>query len=150
MNYIDIKEASKITGKNEKTIRRLVLKPDSKAYINKEGNKYFIDVNYLFSVYEPIQKDKTPTRQNIDISNKTSTNVHVQIKERELDELRSKIELYELQIQHNKEIFELKLNNKEVLLAEKESRIEDLQKTILLLNAPEETNKKKKKKFWFW
>jgi hypothetical protein len=58
MNYIDILDAAKATGKNQMTIRRLIKKPDSKAYVKiikqEYGDKYTIDVNYLFSVYSPI------------------------------------------------------------------------------------------------
>lgn len=67
MNYIDITEASKATGKNPMTIRRLIKKPQSKAYVRIEklehGDKYTIDVNYLFSVYTPVNTVNTPTIQ---------------------------------------------------------------------------------------
>lgn len=53
MNYIDVKEACEKTNKSEKTIRRLFLKEESKPFIQKIGNKNLIEVNYLFSVYEP-------------------------------------------------------------------------------------------------
>jgi len=36
MNYIDIKEAVKATGKSEKTIRRFLSKAESKPFIEKK------------------------------------------------------------------------------------------------------------------
>lgn len=54
MNYIDISEASKATGKNQMTIRRLIKKPESKPYVSLKEDKYSIDVNYLFSKYPPV------------------------------------------------------------------------------------------------
>jgi len=45
MNYIDIKEAVKATGKSEKTIRRFLSKEESKSFIDKKDNKLLVDVN---------------------------------------------------------------------------------------------------------
>jgi len=67
MNYIDIAEASKATGKNPMTIRRLIKKPQSKAFVRIEklehGDKYTIDVNYLFSIYTPVNTVNTQSIQ---------------------------------------------------------------------------------------
>jgi type I site-specific restriction-modification system R (restriction) subunit len=67
VNYIDITEATKATGKNQMTIRRLIKKPQSQPYVKIEkkegGDKYTIDVNYLFSVYTPINNVSTPPIQ---------------------------------------------------------------------------------------
>ena len=73
----------------------------------------------------------------------------------ELNELKTKLALYEQEIRLNKSLHEQELKNKDLLLQEKEGRIIDLQKTILLLEAPkketEETTKttiEKRKKWW--
>lgn len=59
MNYITLKEAAKVTGLNEMTIRRLCKKADSKPYIRlkkgKNGSLYTIQTNYLFDKYPPRQ-----------------------------------------------------------------------------------------------
>lgn len=137
MNYINIKEASLKTGKSEKTIRRLLLKEESKPYLKKTGNKNLIEVNYLFSVYEAIKPVKKQSRQKYDFDD-------IWHNQENINELKTKIALYEQE-----------LKNKELLLQEKEGRIIDLQKTILLLDAPkkedDELIKKspeRKKKWW--
>ena len=74
----------------------------------------------------------------------------------ELNDLKTKLALYEQEIRLNKSLHEQELKNKELLLQEKEGRIIDLQKTILLLEAPKkepELNQteqipKKKKRWW--
>ena len=149
MNYIDIKNACEKTNKSEKTIRRLFAKEESKPYIQKKGNKNLIEVNYLFSVYEAVQKENKRPAQNIDMTNKRPTNEDV-------NELKMKIALYEQEIRLNKSLHEQELKNKELLLQEKEGRIMDLQKTILLLEAPKKEvqleqpihTPEKKKKWW--
>jgi len=149
MNYIDIKNACEKTKKSEKTIRRLFSKEESKPYIKKKGNKNLIEVNYLFSVYEAVQKEKKRPTQNIDMTNKRPIN-------EELNDLKTKLALYEQEIRLNKILHEQELKNKEMLLQEKEGRIIDLQKTILLLEAPKKEieldqpihSPEKKKKWW--
>jgi len=132
MNYINIKEAAKATGKNEKTIRRFLSKDESKPFIDKMDNKIIVDVNYLFNTYPPIEIDKKKDGQSVDISGGVSKDVHLQ-------ELINKIALYEQEIKH-----------KEELLREKDERIIDLQKAILLLESPKDQNFKgnQKKKWW--
>ena len=149
MNYIDVKEACEKTNKSEKTIRRLFAKEESKPYLQKKGNKNLIEVNYLFSIYEAVKTTKKSPRQNMDMTNKRPTNEDV-------NELKMKIALYEQEIRLNKSLHEQELKNKELLLQEKEGRIMDLQKTILLLEAPKKKvqleqpkhTPKKKKKWW--
>ena len=138
MNYIDVKEAVKKTGKSERTIRRLFANSESLPYLQKKGNKTLIEVNYLFSVYEPLKDVKILQRQKYDIT-------EIWQKQEDINSLKTKIAL-----------FEQELKNKELLLQEKEGRIIDLQKTILLLEAPKkepELNQaeqipEKKKRWW--
>lgn len=132
MNYIDIKEAMKATGKSEKTIRRFLYKPESKAYTDKKDNKLFVDVNYLFASYSPVKTHEKGSGQNVDIVQDVSIDI-------ELSELKSKIALYEQEIKH-----------KDQLLNEKDGRIMDLQKAMLLLESPKEKEALivKKKRWW--
>lgn len=132
MNYIDIKEAVKATGKSEKTIRRFLSKPESKPFIEKKDNKLFVDVNYLFASYSPIKTDEYGGGQNVDIVQNVSMDI-------ELSELKSKIALYEQEIKY-----------KDELLNEKDGRIMDLQKAMLLLEAPKDQEQplSKKKSWW--
>jgi len=149
MNYIDVKEACKKTNKSEKTIRRLFSKEESKPYIQKKGNKNLIEVNYLFSIYEAVKDNQKEHSQNIDMTN-------ISPAQEEFNELKTKLALYEQEIRLNKAIHEQELKNKDLLLQEKEGRIMDLQKTILLLDAPKKDVDleqpihipEKKKKWW--
>ena len=138
MNYIDVKEAVKKTGKSERTIRRLFANSETVPYLQKKGNKTLIEVNYLFSVYEPLKDVKILQRQKYDIT-------EIWQKQEDINSLKTKIAL-----------FEQELKNKDLLLQEKEGRIIDLQKTILLLDAPKKDVDleqpihipEKKKKWW--
>ena len=138
MNYIDVKEAVKKTGKSERTIRRLFANSETIPYLQKKGNKTLIEVNYLFSVYEPLKDVKILQRQKYDIT-------EIWQKQEDINSLKTKIAL-----------FEQELKNKDLLLQEKEGRIIDLQKTILLLDAPKKDVDleqpihipEKKKKWW--
>ncbi|MDM1549545.1 hypothetical protein HX096_16955 [Empedobacter falsenii] len=138
MNYIDVKEAVKKTGKSERTIRRLFANSETVPYLQKKGNKTLIEVNYLFSVYEPLKDVKILQRQKYDIT-------EIWQKQEDINSLKTKIAL-----------FEQELKNKDLLLQEKEGRIIDLQKTILLLDAPKKDIDleqpihipEKKKKWW--
>lgn len=93
MNYIDVKEAVKATGKSEKTIRWFLSKTESKSFIKKKDNKLFVDVNYLFASYSPVKAHEKGSGQNVDIVQDVSIDI-------ELSELKSKIALYEQEIKH--------------------------------------------------
>lgn len=132
MNYIDIKEAIKATGKSEKTIRRFLSKAESKAYINKKDNKLLINVNYLFASYPPIKSANQKGGQKLVIEPDVTIDMTVV-------ELKNKLALYEQEIKH-----------KDELLNERNGRIMDLQKAILLLEAPkkQEQTVNNKKRWW--
>lgn len=126
MNYIDIKEAVKITGKSDKTIRRFIAKNESKPYLDNNNGKILVDVNYLMSSFSVDKAWAKSTRQSVDIDQGMSM-------DSQLLELRNKLAIYEQEIKH-----------KDQLLSEKEGRIGDLQKAMLLLNPPADQQKKKK------
>ena len=130
MNFIDIKEAAEATGKSEKTIRRLVYKTESEPFTDKRNNKIVIDVNYLFSIYPAVKKNKKVVVQNIDMGKDVSSLD-------ELIDLKVKVAIYEQELKH-----------KESLLNEKDNRISDLQKAMLLLEAHKEKEPKVRKRWW--
>src|SRR5690606_14809521 len=135
MNYIDIKEAVKATGKSEKTIRRFLSKSESKPFIDKKDNKLLVDVNYLFASYPPIKGVHNDVGQRVVSEQKMSIDM-------EMLELKNKLTLYEQEIKH-----------KDQLLSEKDGRIMDLQKAMLLLEAAKEQKqsiRKEEKKWWKW
>ena len=76
----------------------------SKGYVILRKN--LIEVNYLFSVYEAVQKENKRPAQNTDMTNKRPTNEDV-------NELKMKIALYEQEIRLNKSLHEQELKNKE-------------------------------------
>lgn len=130
MNYIDIKEAVKTTGKSEKTIRRLLSKIQSKPFLSKIDNKLLVEVNYLFDIYPPIKTSEIKGGQILDIDENMSI-------DKELIELKNMLALYEQEIKH-----------KDSLLTEKDNRILDLQKAMLLLESPREQKPIIKKRWW--
>ena len=132
MNYIDIKEAVKATGKSEKTIRRFLSRSESKPFVERRDSKLLVDVNYLFDSYPPVKVGKKEGSQILDSDLEVSIDMQV-------IELKNKLALYEQEIKH-----------KEELLNEKDNRILDLQKAMLLLEAPKEQELpiKKKKRWW--
>lgn len=130
MNFIDIKEAAEATGKSEKTIRRLVYKTESESFTDKKNNKIVIDVNYLFSIYPAVKKKKKEVVQNIDMGKDVSSLD-------ELIDLKVKVAIYEQELKH-----------KEYLLNEKDNRISDLQKAMLLLEAHKEKEPTVRKRWW--
>lgn len=108
----------KATGKSEKTIRRFLFKSESKPYTDKKDNKLFVDVNYLFASYPPVKSNQKEVGQKVDTDQKMSI-------DNELIQLKNKLALYEQEIRY-----------KDELLSEKDGRIMDLQKAMLLLEAP--------------
>lgn len=132
MNYIDIKEAVKATGKSEKTIRRFLSKAESKPYMDKKENKLLVDVNYLFDSFPPVKNTQKDGGQKLDTVQSASM-------DNELIQLKAKLALYEQEIKH-----------KDELLCEKDGRIMDLQKAMLLLEQPREQEKpvQNKKRWW--
>lgn len=134
MQSISIKEASEVTGKNEKTIRRFCSKPESKPFIEQKGTKLYIDVNYLFASY-PAQKDMSNGGvQKVDKEEK----IQGMSIDTEFSDLKNKIALYEQEIRL-----------KDQILEEREHRILDLQKAMLLLSSPELKKEVKEKKSWW-
>lgn len=133
MNYIDIVEAAKITGKSEKTIRRLLSKEESKSFIDKKEGKLFVNVNYLFASYPAIKINDKPNRHSLN----KGQNLAI---DSEIISLENKLAIFQQELKHKQELLQLN----EQIIADKNSRIEDLQKSLLMLGAPKEESSKKK------
>lgn len=131
MNFIDVKEAVVATGKSEKTIRRFLSKEASKPYLNNKNGKILVEVNYLFSSFPAVGHLYRPPGHSLDIDQPMSMDIQVM-------ELQNKIALYEQEIKHKNQIIE-----------EKEGRISDLQKAMLMIGSPQMTAEKKKKWWQF-
>lgn len=108
-------------------------KAESKPYTDKKDNKLLVDVNYLFTSYPPVKSGQKEVGQKIDTGHELSI-------DNELTRLKNKLALYEQEIRH-----------KEELLNEKDGRIMDLQKAMLLLKAPpKEQEQPMQKKWWIF
>jgi hypothetical protein len=150
MPYLTLSEAAIITGKSEKTIRRLCNEPESKQYISRENGKISIDSNYLSQKYSMKitgQNEKKLSGQNRD----KKENVHL-----------GKVDIdssQELQnYQHKIALLEQEVRLKDMLMDEKDQRIEDLQQSLRLLGSASSATEDKtelvteaiptKKKWW--
>jgi len=127
MNYIDVKEAVKLTGMSDKTIRRLLAKEESKPYLDEKDSKKLVEVNYLLSCFPAINDKTIKASQKVDNDQDTPIDM-VKI------ELETKLALAEQQIQFLKAMVE-----------EKKERIQELNSHFLLLG----TSKEEKKKSWW-
>lgn len=160
MPYLSLKQASEITGKSERTIRRLCTAPKSKDYITYEDGKLLIDANYLEQNYpmtmapesvNPV-KDKIGQRHDMD-----SHNINKPLQSNESDNLAHKVAILELELKYKDELFHK-------ITREKDLRIETLERSLLLLGeglkkepvaAQEQAEQEKqepakKKRWWSW
>jgi hypothetical protein len=127
MPYLTIQEAAKITGKSEKTIRRLCNDPKSENYITREDGKLLIESNYLshkYSMKLSGQNEKQPSGQRID------KNENVQ-----LDKVSVDNDQVSQNYLHRITLLEQELRLKDMLMNEKDQRIEDLQQSLRLLGS---------------
>jgi hypothetical protein len=126
MPYVSIAQAAEATGKSEKTIRRLVNKPESKNYVTREGEgpnaPVQIEVSFLESVYPmvlpgqskgPVQTT-SPARSG-KVSRDTETAQQVQ------------------ELQHKVQLLTQELRYKDELAQQKERHIQTLERSLLLL-----------------
>jgi hypothetical protein len=127
MPYLTIQEATQTTGKSEKTIRRLCNDPKSEKYVTREDGKLLVDSNYLsqkYSMKKTGQSESKQAGQSIDI--------------RENDRL-DKVDISNNQesqnYQHKIVLLEQELRLKDMLMNEKDQRIQDLQQSLRLLGS---------------
>ena len=149
MPYLTLSEAAIITGKSEKTIRRLCAEPESKQFISREDGKISIDSNYLSQKY------------SMKITGQNEKKLPGQNKDKKENVQLGKVDInssQELQnYQHKIALLEQEVRLKDMLMNEKDQRIEDLQQSLRLLgSAPSATVDKTesvaeapiKKKWW--
>lgn len=140
-NYLTLKEAAATTGKSERQIRRLCNDPKNKEYIQyDEKGRVTIKIDFLQQSYPllHVPRDKNAAYQSNDIG------IGIGIPQVP-DDRDIRIALLEQEINH-----------KEALAAEKDKRIEVLERSLLLLDqarpviapqAPAEPESAKRKKF---
>jgi len=158
MPYINLQEASEVTGKSVRTIRRLCNSPESKEYTTYEDGKLLVEVSFLERNYPMVNKP------NHGISPKNGIGqTHAMASQTPLpdgnpqnpEKLLHEIELLKLELRHQAQITH-----------EKEQQIEILKRSLLMLGegqkgepAPEAQPEpleqeplpvEKKKRWWPW
>src|SRR5688500_2576767 len=106
MPYIPVKEAAQLTGKSEKTIRRLANGETSKSYITYEDGKLLIEISYLQQHYPLVnhgQQIEKPTGQTIDMSNQKSMDI---IQPQGSIALQHTIELLKQELKHKEDLYQ--------------------------------------------
>lgn len=157
MPYIPVKEAAHLTGKSEKTIRRLANSEISKPYITYEDSKLLIEISYLQQHYPLVnhgqQAEKYP-RQTVDTSSQKSIDI---IQLQDPVALQHTIELLKQELKHKEDLYQQ-------VSQEKDKRIEVLERSLLLLGEgqkkelmleqqpeePEAAPVEKKRRWWPW
>lgn len=155
MPYIHVKEAAQLTGKSEKTIRRLANSETSKPYITYEDGKLLIEISYLQQNYPLVnhgQQMEKPTGQIIDTFSQKSIDT---VQPQDSIALQHTIELLKQELKHKEDLYQQ-------VSQEKDKRIEILERSLLLLGEgqkkepvreqpPEESAlAEKKRRWWPW
>ena len=153
MPYLNIQEATQITGKSEKTIRRLCNDPKSEKYITREDGRLLIDSNYLSQKY------------SMKVTGQNESKAPVQSIDKKKNVQLDNINIYNNQenqnYQHKITLLEQELRLKDMLMNEKDQRIQDLQQSLRLLSSAQDINDVMmpsteanpipvKKKWWQW
>lgn len=123
-NYLTLKEASVTTGKSERQIRRLCNDPKNKDFVQyDEKGRVTVKIDFLQQNYPllNVPGDKNKAFQSYD-------NVTKDGMPQETDNLHLKIALLEQELRHKEEHFH-------DLNAEKDKRIEVLERSLLMLDA---------------
>lgn len=150
MPYLTIQEATQTTGKSEKTIRRLCNDPKSEKYVTREDGKLLVDSSYLSQKYSMKTTGQNESKRPVQ-----------SIDKKENDQL-GKVDIANNQesqnYQHKIILLEQELRLKDMLMNEKDQRIQDLQQSLRLLgSAPLNSNEEvapvaeiipAKKKWW--
>jgi hypothetical protein len=155
MPYIPVKEAAHLTGKSEKTIRRLANSEISKPYITYEDSKLLIEISYLQQHYRLVnhgQQAEKPTGQTIGTSSQKYIDI---VQPQDPVALQHTIELLKQELKHKEDLYQQ-------VSQEKDKRIEVLERSLLLLGEgqkkesvleqqPEEpAPAEKKRRWWQW
>jgi hypothetical protein len=126
MPYILVKQAAQVTGKSEKTIRRLANSEASKSYITYEDGKLLIEISYLQQHYPLIkhgQEPKITPGQTIDTPTQTSIDT---VQPQSPVILQHTIDLLKQELKHKEELYHQ-------ISHEKDKRIEILERSLLML-----------------
>lgn len=153
MPYINLQEASNVTGKSVRTMRRLCNSPESKHYTAYENGKLMVEVSFLEKHYPMVNvpnSDLTPSNDkgqaNATASQTSVPNGNPKNSDRLLHEL---------------EILKLELKYLDQINQQKDKQIELLERSLLLLgeginkeHGKQEILSKKndpsvKKRFWW-
>ena len=150
MPYLTIQEATQATGKSEKTIRRLCNDPKSEKYITREDGKLLVDSSYLSQKY------------SMKVTGQNESKWPGQSIDKKVNDQLDKVDIVNNQesqnYQHKIILLEQELRLKDMLMNEKDQRIQDLQQSLRLLgSAPLNSNEEvvpvaetipAKKKWW--
>lgn len=136
-NYLTIQQASEATGKSARTIRRLCYDDRSKDFVtHDEKKRLLVDANYLAQHYalkvtpQPDKIARNDNGKSMDIAkNMTIDNDRLQ----KTENLTHKIALLELELKYKEELFHKITLEKERQMLDKDKRIEDLNRALLLL-----------------
>ncbi len=128
MSQLPIATAAKRVGRDRKTLYRLVAQGKLTATVDSEGKKQ-IDTAELIRVFGELRTETTAPRDKRHIRATVAT------PQRETQDTTAQLELLNAELRHARE-----------LLAVRESQIEDLRRTLLLL----EDRRWWKKRFWPW
>jgi len=90
--HIDIQEAARLTGKNDATIRRLTKKPVSEPHVKTSEGKIYIEQDYLFSNYPPIQPVSEPMHLHMQAPTQAPDNSLLDAKDETIRILRQDVE----------------------------------------------------------
>jgi hypothetical protein len=124
MSQLPIATAAKRVGRDRKTLYRLVAQGKLTATVDSEGKKQ-IDTAELIRVFGELRTETT------DSSDKRHIRATVTTPQRETPDTTARMAVLEAELRHARE-----------LLAVRESQIEDLRRTVLLLEHRKEPRKK--------
>lgn len=131
MSQLPIATAAKRVGRDRKTLYRLVAQGKLTATVDSEGKKQ-IDTSELIRVFGELRTETT------DSSDKRHIRATVTTPQRETPDTTARMALLEAELRHAKE-----------LLAVREGQIEDLRRTVLLLEH-RSSQEPRKKRFFDW
>ena len=156
-NYLTLKQAAAATGKSERQLRRLSLNPESEQFVTMENGKRLINANFLHKHY-PLKnvpkQEENVSGQSIAISGVTNKKSDRQ----SVEYMRNRLAQLEQEMTLKVALLEQEKKHKEAMSAEKDKRIEVLERSLLMLNearsvitpqapADHEPEPPKKKKF---
>lgn len=125
MPYINLQEASEITGKSVRTIRRLCNSPESKKYITYEDGKLLVEVSFLGKSYPIVNSPDSgiPPKNGIGQTHAMARQTPVPDGNPQNPE----------KLLHEIELLKLELKYQAQITQEKEQQIDILKRSLLML-----------------